>query len=205
MKKLVIVLILLCVSATPLFAQEEFKPGAFPAWSTGRTDAPITIEVFNSFSCPPCVTSNKVLIAILEKYPSDVRVIYRQYPLKGEGHENSRAAAQAREAAGQQGKFFEMSAILLDKQDTWKAKKSALDEFITYAKTLEIDIELFKQDYESALTRQRINQDIERGISFKLNGTPSIVFNGKLLSNAQTVSVEALEEKIHETRKITKQ
>lgn len=196
MKKLIFCFSVLCVLTITAIAQEDSKPGAFPAWSKGRTDAPVTIEVFNSFSCKYCVELSKTLDALMEKYPWQIQVVYRQYPLKGEGHENARAAAQAREAAGVQGKFFEMTSVLVEKQDVWRGKNPPLEEFVLYAKSLELDVESFRRDYDSAVTRHRINLDIERGISFKLNGTPSVILNGKLVSNAQTIPIEILEEKI---------
>jgi protein-disulfide isomerase len=195
MRKIIFLALFSSVLTTSLFAQGTM-PGAIPAWAKGPSEAAVTVEVFNDYACPACAYFDKTLKSVAEKYPNELQIIYRQLPLKIEGHENARLAAQAVEAAGMQGKFWEMSDLILEKQDDWRSRNPALDEFIKYAEKLELDIEQFKADITGEVVKQRINSDIERVLSLKIGGTPTIIVNGEQFSYDDINSKEKLEELI---------
>src|ERR1044072_4749416 len=157
MRKFNLITLFLLLSALSVsFYAQGTMPGAIPARSKGPTDAPATLEVFNDYACPACAHFNDTLKTIASKYPAELQIVYRHLPLKAEGHENARIAAQAVEAAGVQDKFWEMADMILKNQEKWQAEKSALDAFIKYAKELELDVEKFKEDIGGEVVRQRI-------------------------------------------------
>ncbi len=197
---LITLLLLLSALSVSFYAQGTM-PGAIPERSQGPADAPATLEVFNDYACPACAYFNETLKYLISKYPADLRVIYRHLPLKAEGHENARIASQAVEAAGLQDKFREMADLILRNQEKWKAEKSASNEFVKYAKELELDVEKFKEDRDGEIVRQRINSDIERAVSLKISSTPTVILNGRMLSYTDFWQRENLEELIKESIK----
>src|SRR5262245_53492107 len=114
-------LLLMSILALPVFAKEE-KSGAIPAWAKAGPNATVTIEVFIDYACPACAEFNRHLKEAGIKFPNDLKIIYRHFPLNITGHENAWLAAQAIEAAGMQGKFWEMSDLVLENQKTWQPK-----------------------------------------------------------------------------------
>ncbi|HEX9963234.1 MAG TPA: thioredoxin domain-containing protein, partial [Pyrinomonadaceae bacterium] len=94
---------------------QETKEGANPAWQKGNSGARVKIEVFNDYQCPTCAAFDQNLDDILRKYPNEVLIIFRNFPLTGT-HRNAMAAAKAVEAAGKQGKFWEMMRLVYKNQ-----------------------------------------------------------------------------------------
>jgi protein-disulfide isomerase len=173
---------------------QETKEGANPAWQKGISGAKVRIEVFNDYQCPTCAAFDKNLDDILRKYPNEVLIIYRNFPLTGM-HRNAMAAAKAVEAAGKQGKFWEMMRLVYKNQAKWSESPSAEADFVKYAKKLRLNIETFKTDRESESVTSRINADIERSRFLELSATPTVVFNGRILSAMETGYLEKIIEK----------
>jgi cyclophilin family peptidyl-prolyl cis-trans isomerase len=120
-----------------------------------------------------------VLAQIQEKYPENVRIAYRHFPLSS--HDKARLAAQAAEAAGVQGKFWEMHDLLFEEWQAWTAL--SLDEFMTWllqmADTLELDAAKFEQDLNSGQIVQLVKDAYEKNASIGMPGTPFLVINGE--------------------------
>ena len=159
---------------------QEVKEGATPAWVKGNPSAPVTIEVFNDYQCPPCNTFNEELKKIENEFKDKVRFIFRNYPLTNL-HPHALAAAQAAEAAGIQGKFFEMVGFLYRKQKKWSISEDAEKLFVSFAQKLGLDAERFKNDMKSKAVAERIALDIERANSLHATGTPEVFLNGEKL------------------------
>src|SRR5437867_11695903 len=117
----------------------------------GNPDAPVTLEEFADFQCPPCSNFAGFVEELLREYNSRLRVVFRNFPLSG--HEHAREAAQAAEAAGLQGKFWEMYDTLYREQSLWSHASNARELFESYAGTLGLDVDQFKKDMDGDKVR----------------------------------------------------
>ncbi len=140
-------------------------------------NAKVTMVEFADFQCPACANTFPEVKKILEEYKGKITYIYRHYPLPQ--HQNAILAAKAAEAAGRQGKFWEMENLLYTKQLEWAEESSPQNIFIAYAKTLELSEEEFKKDIEGNTFDTRIQQDKIDGQSLGVNSTPTFFINGK--------------------------
>ncbi len=115
----------------------------------------------------------------MSDYGKEVTFIFRHFPLPQ--HRNAVLAAKAAEAAGEQGKFFEMADMLYSQQDRWSesGKDVAEEIFIDLAKDLALDMETFNNDLESNKYDDRIQTDKSDGLQLGVNSTPTIFINGQ--------------------------
>lgn len=155
--------------------------------------ADVTLVEYGDFQCPVCYSYYPVVEAVTTKYEADVRFQFRNFPLQS-AHKNAFAASRAVEAAGNQGKFWEMYAQLYQNQDPngqqgWVMSSDPLkDYFTTLAKSAGVaDISKFETDFASEATSKIINADINAGNGLKVNGTPSFFLDGKKIELAQLV------------------
>lgn len=149
---------------------------------TGPENARITLIEYSDFQCPACASYEPVVKQVLEKYPNDVRLVYRNFPLN-QIHPNAYEAALAAEAAGKQGKFWEMHDLLFANQNAWVRLGSPLDTFRTYAAQLELNVEQFETDYRSADVRDKVAADQASGYAAGIDSTPTFYLNGAPLAN----------------------
>ena len=119
----------------------------------GNPDAPVTLEEFGDFQCPPCGQFAVFVEELLKEYDSRLRVVFRNFPLPA--HEHAREAALAAEAAGFQGKFWEMHDTLYREQLAWSKDPNARELFESYAGTLGLNMDQFKKDMDSDKARER--------------------------------------------------
>jgi protein-disulfide isomerase len=159
---------------------QDIKPGASPSWTVGNSNASVSLEVFNDYQCPPCGPLNEELKIIKAKYKDNVQIIFRNYPLTNM-HKNALLAARAAEAAGLQGHFIEMIDQLYGNLKYWAKRKNARPLFMSYARKLNLDLVQFARDLDGEVVRERIRLDVERAKSLEVNGTPTILLNGKML------------------------
>ncbi|MCU1266060.1 MAG: formate/nitrite transporter [Acidobacteria bacterium] len=153
------------------------SPGAQPPHFRGSENAPLTLEEFGDFECPPCGLLFPVLKGIEDEYGPRLRVIFREYPLTP-NHPHALAAAQAAEAAGLQGRFFEMHDMIYQNQTTWKDLFDVRPVFEGYAKQIGLDVERWKRDQTGDAVDQRIFLDGNRAHSLGVKGTPTVFLNG---------------------------
>lgn len=163
------------------------QPGANPPRSKGRADAPVTIEEFGDLQCPPCAGLNPELHKIEREYGERVRIIFRHFPLTSM-HPYALEAAQAAEAAGQQGKFWEMQDWMYLQQENWSKAPNARQMFLQQAQNMGLNVEKFRQDMNSAEIRQRIILDYNRGLSLGVTGTPTLFINDRMVTAEQMTS-----------------
>ncbi len=152
-------------------------------WQLGPDDAAVTIIEYSDFQCPYCAQTAPVLRQLQRDYPQDVRLIFRHFPLV-KIHEKARLGAQAAEAAGAQGAFWEMHDLLFSTQPEWNAMTEAefQDWLVQQAETLGLDSEKFRTDLlseENATISQKAWDD---GLALGLTGTPTLVINGQYYS-----------------------
>lgn len=153
-------------------------PGAVPPNSLGAPNAPVTLEEFADFQCPTCAAMHPKVQELRAAYGDRLRIIYRNFPLKIPAHDKNYDAAVAAEAAGMQGKFWDMQNLLFTNQQTWSIAPTYRQIFEDYAQKLGLDVEKFKTDQAGLMTKNRVNADLERANSLNLNSTPSFFING---------------------------
>lgn len=152
--------------------------GAEPPHVRGNPNAPVTLEEFGDFQCGACGSYYSELKKIEAEYSDRLKVIFRELPLVTM-HQHALLAAQAAEAAGLQGKFWEMHDKLYENQVTWTEKNDLVPVFVDYAKQIGLNTDRFMKDLNGESVAARIFQDGKRAHSFGLKGTPSFFVNGK--------------------------
>ena len=152
-------------------------------WSTAKKN--ILVE-YSDFQCPACKSFYDFMKSEIEASCSanssimkKVTFVYRHFPLTQHAH--AEEAAYSAEAAGKQGKFFEYSNVLFDKQKDWAEDKDAVKKFETYAKDLGLDLEKFKKDRDSKEIKDIVNADLLSGQKVEVYATPTFYLNGKKL------------------------
>lgn len=169
-------------------AQADDAP---PAHTRGRSDAPVVLEEFADFQCPTCAAMHPIVKQLLAKYPTQVRVEFRHFPLR-EMHRNAAEASRAAEAAGMQGKFWEMHDLLYERQKEWSESASARPLFVQYAQSLGLDTARFLNDIDSSVVSMRVIADERRGQALGITGTPSFFVNGRQLPFEQSNTLDKL-------------
>ena len=141
----------------------------------GDAKAPVTLEEFGDFQCPPCGKVAAALHEIEKDYGSKLRVIFRQFPL--EMHAHAREAALASEAAHKQNRFWEMHDILYAEQDVWSKSLDVPFLMNSYAAKIGLDVERFKNDLKDPAVAARVDADQQGGLSRGVLSTPTIFIN----------------------------
>lgn len=164
-------------SATP-----QSSPNA-PAGLTKpnvKVSSPVILEEYGDYQCPPCGILHPVLKQIEHEYGDQLRVVFRHYPLT-KIHKHAMMAAQAAEAARNQGKFSQMHDRLYGTQNGWKDLADGRPTFIGYARELGLNVERFSRDMDSSEVQQRIASDMQRGSGVGVSGTPTVFIEGQML------------------------
>jgi protein-disulfide isomerase len=162
-----------------------------PAHVRGQQNAPVVIEEFADFQCPTCANMHTVVKQLVDKYPTQVAVAFRNFPLR-EMHKHAAEAARAAEAAGAQGKFWEMHDLLYDKQKEWEVPDDARSLFMQYAQSLNLDMQKFTSDMDSSILAMRIVADERRGFALGIHATPTFFINGRELSFDESNTLDKL-------------
>ncbi len=145
----------------------------------GRADAPVTLEEFGDFQCPPCGALAGPIKQLEQDYDPRLRVIFHHFPLVT--HQHAREAACAAEAAGLQGHFWEMHDLLYREQAVWSKAPDARTLFDSYAGMLGLNADRFKKDMDSDEVKARVAADQEHGVSLGVHNTPTIFLNNRAL------------------------
>lgn len=147
-------------------------------WSRGQADAPVTVIEYADFQCPACAGVSPLIKQLLEAEKSKVRLVYRHFPLTSI-HDKAMITAEAAEAAGAQGKFWEMYTLLYERQRLWSAKSAdeMPDVLAGYAQELGLDVAQFNQALAQHTYRAKVQQQYDDAIALGLPGTPSFIFN----------------------------
>jgi protein-disulfide isomerase len=153
-------------------------PGAQPPHAIGPEDAPVTLEEFGDFQCPPCGLLHPVLKTMEKEFGPRLRVIFREFPLVPT-HPHALVAARSAEAAGLQGKFWEMHDLLFENQRTWHEQFDVRPTFEGYARKIGLDLERFRKDVSGQVVEQRIFLDGKRAHALGVKGTPTVFLNGR--------------------------
>jgi protein-disulfide isomerase len=141
----------------------------------GNPNASVTLEEFGDFQCPPCGQFAVFVEELLKEYDSRLRIVFYNFPLPL--HEHAREAAIAAEAAGFQGKFWEMYDKLYRGQSEWSKAPNTRELFESYAATLGLDMDQFKKDMDGEKAAQRVDADHALGESLGVKVTPTLFLN----------------------------
>src|SRR5256885_16924548 len=141
----------------------------------GNPDAPVTLEEYGDFQCPPCGMFATFLGQLENEYDSRLRVVFRNFPLTM--HEHAREAALAAEAAGLQGRFWEMHDVLYREQETWSKAPNVRELFESYAGTIGLNLDQFRKDMDGEKVRERVDSDHVLGDSLGVKLTPTLFIN----------------------------
>src|SRR5437660_3059329 len=143
----------------------------------GNPDAPVTLEEFADFQCPPCGIFAAFGEELLREYDSRLRIVFRNFPLPA--HEHAREAALAAEAAGFQGRFWEMHDVLYREQATWSKASNVRELFESYAGTIGLNLDQFKKDIDGEKVKERVDSDHARGQSLGITLTQTLYINNQ--------------------------
>ena len=171
-------------------------PGADPPHVRGVPSAPVTLEEYGDFECPPCGSLYPLLKDVEKVYGDRLRVVFREFPLSSM-HKHAYDAARAAEAAGVQGKFWEMHDMLYEKQLEWTVAPAPRSMFLNYARTLQLDEDSFTRDMAGELASTRVALDMRRGKSRGVIGTPTVFVADRQLK-PEEVTNEGLHKAIDE-------
>jgi cyclophilin family peptidyl-prolyl cis-trans isomerase/protein-disulfide isomerase len=166
-------------------------------WTKGPEDAKTTILEYSDFQCPYCAMIAPVLAELQEKYPEDIRIVYRHFPLITI-HDKAALSSQAAEAAGLQGKFWEMHDLLFEKRAEWS--ELSTDDFEKWlskkATELKLDVDKFNKDLNSDDIKNIIDKAYTDAEQLGIGGTPTIFINGLYYDLQQGGTSEAILEYI---------
>lgn len=138
----------------------------------GDENAPVVLVEFADFECPACKAFAPIVENFYDKNSDVMKLAFRHYPLPQ--HTKARGAANAVEAAGEQGKFWEYAKVLYENQPNFSR-----DNYIKFAGDLGLDVTKFASDLDSNKYNDKINSDLKLGESLGVNATPTFYLNGK--------------------------
>jgi protein-disulfide isomerase len=132
----------------------------------------VTLVEYGDYQCPSCLQAYPIMIDIQEHLGDTMRLVFRNFPITT-AHPQAQCAAEAAEAAGAQGKFWEMHDYLYEHQ-------SHLDEahLLQYARDIGLDTARFERHLESHAFAPRVREDFQSGVRSGVNGTPTFFING---------------------------
>ncbi|MCX4241646.1 DsbA family protein [Paraliomyxa miuraensis] len=148
------------------------------AQTIGPADALVTIVTFSDFQCPFCSRVSPTIAELRKSNGDDLRYAFKHNPLGF--HKDARAAAIAAEAAGEQGKFWEMHDKLFENQ-----RSLTESNFVAWARELGLNVKQFERDLASTAIADRVDRHQRQANDLGARGTPAFFINGRFLSGAQ--------------------
>jgi Na+/H+ antiporter NhaA len=164
----------------------------------GPAEAPVTVVEYGDFECPYCGRAEPAVRELLKEF-GDVRYVWRHLPLT-DVHPHARAAAEAAEAAAEQGAFWEMHDLLLDHQDELKAS-----DLLRRAEELGLDVQQFENDLERHAGSERIDEDVDSADLSGVSGTPTFFINDRRHYGAYDVDTLSAAVKAARARAVLKE
>jgi protein-disulfide isomerase len=159
----------------------------------GNKDAKVILVEYGDLQCPACGAAHPNLKIIAEEYKDQLAFVFRNFPLTTL-HPNARAGSAAVEAAGFQGKYWEMNNYLYEHQDEWTSLTGGTqltDKFVSYAEILGLDSAKFTTDAASSNVNQKISFDQALGKKVNVDSTPTLYLNGVKVEDAVIKDVQS--------------
>ena len=147
----------------------------------GAIDAPVTVVEYGDFECPYCGQAEPVVRELIRDF-ADVRYVWRHLPLN-DVHPHAQIAAEAAEAAADQGAFWEIHDLLLDNQDALQP-----DDLIAYAEQLGLDVERFTNSLREHTGAARVAEDVDSADLSGVSGTPTFFINSRRQHGAYDIA-----------------
>ena len=157
----------------------------------GPEKAAITLVEFGDYQCPSCGAYHPVVKELMNRYPQQVRLEFHHYPLISI-HPNAMAASLAVEAAGEQGKYWEMHDLIFEHQEEWSANPNPESQFLALASRIGLNANAFMQAVRSPQLQDRVLQDVVRAREAKIEAVPTFFIDGERIH--VTLSVGAFVE-----------
>jgi protein-disulfide isomerase len=161
----------------PPVVRVEVSTSGAPA--RGQDAAPVTVVEFSDFHCPFCKRVQPTLTQLLERYPGQVKLAFRDFPL-GQLHPQAGRAAEAARCAQDQGKFWDYHDVLFR-----QAPKAGDEDLKQYAQEVGLDGEVFASCLFQSVHHDAVQRDVEEGNRLGVTGTPAFFINGRFLNGAQ--------------------
>lgn len=152
----------------------------------GNPDARLVLVEYGDFQCPACADYHSVINQLSEANPDDLAIVYRHFPLNF--HRNAKISAQAAEAAGNQGAFWQMHDLLFERQQSWQGVRDPRSDYISYAEELGLNIQQFEEDMNSDQIRSLVDNSYNEAVVLGLNSTPTFLLNGEKITPAPSVT-----------------
>lgn len=155
-------------------------------WVNGNEDSAVELIEYSDFQCPACASYYPLVRQLSIDFGSDVKFVYRHFPLKQ--HKNAELAAKSAEAAGRQGKFWEMHDKIFEGQSYWENESDggARGIFKGYAISLGLNTEEFTNDLDAKDVKEKVQENYESGVRAGVSYTPSFFLNGAKIQNPRT-------------------
>jgi protein-disulfide isomerase len=138
----------------------------------GPANAKITLVEFSDFQCPYCILAVPQIQAVMKAYPTQTKLIFKQFPL--EIHSRAFLAASAALAANKQGKFWPMHDAMFAHHD-----ELSRETFVKLAQQMGMDVARFEKDMASDEVKKAVEKDVDDGERAGVQGTPTIFINGQ--------------------------
>lgn len=163
----------------------------------GKADSKVVLIEYGDYQCPGCGAAYPNVKQVSEKYKDQVAFVFRNFPLTSL-HPNARAAAAAAEAAGVEGKFWEMHNMLYEGQSKWENLNASerTDFFKGYAKDLGLNVTTFATDLASERINQKISYDQAVGKKINVNATPTFYLNGQTVEQDTWANASNLDKAV---------
>lgn len=154
-------------------------------WTLGNPDAELVLIEYADFQCGACAYYHPIMKELMDEYDEQVYYVFRHFPLTNI-HQYATLAARSAEAAGRQGKFWEMTDKIFRNQNIW-ARGNAPFEFTKYARELDLNMNQFQSDLGSDELFRRVEQDFNSGLELNITSVPSFFINGEKIMNPRTL------------------
>jgi protein-disulfide isomerase len=139
----------------------------------GAADAPITLVEYGDFECPHCGRAHPILQQLQEQMGADLRLVFRNFPVR-ESHPHAEHAAESAESAAEQGEFWAMHDQLFEHQDALED-----DDLLDYAAAIGLDPDAVAEDLDAGTFAAKVRDDFMDGVRSGVNGTPTFFVNGE--------------------------
>lgn len=150
----------------------------------GNPDAKLTLVEYSDFQCPACRAQHLAIRTIWPQIKGSVRFVYRHFPLTNI-HPHAITAARYAEAAGKQGKFWELHDVFFDRQRQWSGTKEIKPVFEGYVAELKLDKAQFEKDLASDAVKDKVTADSQSAKRSQAASTPTLFLNGQLLRDVR--------------------
>lgn len=170
-------------SAAPVREVRDWETYASGRHRIGRRDAPVTLTEFTDFQCPACRQAHGTIDQLVAKYPSQLQVVYRQFPLENI-HPLARGVALGAECAADQGKFKIFHDLMFSAQDT--IDRVSIEQAAHAAGVR--DSVRFHACLSASATTERLERDLAAGRALGVRGTPTFLVNSQVFSGAPPFS-----------------